>query len=187
MAFSIPELLVGLIAGLALGEIIRSVRARLTTRRQARALRAVLYPEVERNLEQLNEFWEEVRPRKNEDEIHRVDKIAYAREFAQAELPPFSRTVYEARLPLLPAYLGPAQFARLARLYARLARIEQAHAELRAARAQDLAARQTIPAGPALFLPVSVTYDLFLRAAARLWDEVHHTIDQLLDEGNPLS
>ncbi len=186
MSWSIPNLLVGLVAGLVLGEIIRFVRVWVTTQRQARLIRAALYPEIQGNLDQLDALWDKLRPRKDADEIHRVDKVGYAREFAQTELPPFSRRVYEAQLALLPTYIGRRQFAQLARFYASLARLEQTHAELRAAREQDIAGRTMVTAGPGLYLPVSVTYDLFLRTAARSWDDVHHTIEQMLDEGNPL-
>ena len=187
MSWNIPNLLVGLVAGLVLGEIIRFIRVWFTTQRQARLIRAALYPEVQGNLDQLDALWGKLRPRKDPDEIHRVDKVSYAREFAQTELPQFSRRVYETQLSHLPVYIGRRQFAQLARFYASLARLEQTHSELRSAREQDIADRSMALAGPGLYLPVSVTYDLFLRTAARSWDDIHHTIEQILAEGNPLA
>ncbi len=187
MSLSIPDLLIGILAGLALGEIARFLRAWVTAHRRTQTVRAVLYSEVESNRNQLRTFWEKVRPRKNVDEIHRVDKVVYAREFAETELPHFSRTVYEEQLPLLPAAIGSERFMRLARFYTNLARIEQMHTELHTTRAQDIAAHQVVPAGMLFSAPASVTYDLFLRKAARMWDEVQHTIEQLLEDKNPLN
>jgi hypothetical protein len=183
---SIADLFAGTLAALILAALVKWTRSAVTKRKQVESARRALRPEVEHNLRQLAAFWEKVRPRKDVDEIHRVDKVVYAREFALAELPHFAREVYDTQLPLLRAYVRPEQLNRLAALYAGLAQIEGAHTELRAKRKRDIPTGQTLVAQPASSAQVSLTYDEFLDAAPFAWQQVQYTVETLLSAGNPL-
>lgn len=180
------DILIGGIIGFLLGAITVYVRDWQADRRRAEGVRMILEPEVETNLNALEECWDKLRPRKDEDEIHRVDKIVYAREFANAPLPHFSRQRFEGLLPSLPVYLHGRRLAKLLNLYSNLRKIEELHQQLRDALEVDVSSQrggQGVHSEPG---PASPTYDEFLAIAGKSWDQVRYLVEQTLSQGDPI-
>lgn len=144
------------------------------------SVRDLVRSEVDSNLTRLAEYWDKVKPRKDVDEIHRVDKIVYAREFAQTELPSFANEVFASQQSALSSAIPRAQFEQLSGFYNRLARIEEIQRRLRETRANEIAVH-TSQAGSG-----SPVYEEFVRAAPWAWMEASHLIEEILTEGNPL-
>lgn len=152
---------------------------------QRAAARTRLRQEVDSDLRLLEDWWLKIRPRKEQDEIHWVDKVVYAREFADTPLPNFS--VARSTLPpQLSKYLSASERTRLAQLQEDLKKIEAIQQLLRTALEQDLALRR-LPAGQSSF-PVEPppTFENFLRIAARQWFQAALLVEQILARGNPL-
>jgi signal transduction histidine kinase len=150
------------------------------------AARSLLQHEADLNLERLKEWWDKLKPRKGEDEIHWVDKVVYAREFADAELPEFSREAYLSRQSSLSLYVRGDPFKRLVQFYANLAKVEEIHEELRRALEKDIMLRRTAEGQPASRGELSPRYDEFLGIAAQSWFHAANLIEQALSQGNPL-
>jgi hypothetical protein len=156
------------------------------TKPQRDAARSLLRAEVDSNLKLLQDWWGKLKPRKGEDEIHWVDKVVYAREFADAALPDFSRNAYMRYQPRLSQYLRGAQLKGLAQFYQDLDRIAELQQELRDALEKDLALRRSPEGQPSSAGEFSPRFDNFLRIAPWSWREASRLIDQLQAQGNPL-
>ncbi len=133
-----------------------------------------LQAEVDLNLQLLQEFWKRVKPRKSDEESHRVDKVRYASEFALTDLPPFSRQVYDSQQATLAQMLSTEQQARFGQVYEGLARLAEIQRELREKRDRDIAAHAVPEAS------MSPAYEEFRRAAPWLWMEAKRLIQDLL-------
>lgn len=146
----------------------------------------LLQNEVDLNFNLLKEWWDKLKPRKGEDEIHWVDKVVYAREFADAALPEFSREVFLSEQHSLRSYIRGEQYKRLVQFYDSLAKIQEIQQELREALENDILLRRRAASQPASKDEISPRYDEFLGIAAQSWFQAALLIDQALTRGNPL-
>ncbi len=150
-------------------------------RSQGESARDLLRDEVDSNLAQLQEFWKKVKPRKIDEESHRVDKVAYAREFALTPLPAFVRQVYLDQQSTWSQHVSGTQATRLAHFYESLDKIAAIQQRLRETRERDIAAQAA--QGEA----ASLTYDGFLEIAPWDWMEAKRLMQELMEQGNPLT
>lgn len=160
-------------------DALRHPIAWLRTKPSRDAARDRLRQDLETDLRLLRDWWLKIKPRKDQDEIHWVDKVVYARELADAPLPNFA-VITSSLPPRLTDYLSRRERARLAHLQKDLEKIEEIRGVLRSALEQDLALRQ---------LPVDKpppTFENFLRIAARLWFQAALLVEEILSRGNPL-
>lgn len=157
----------------------------LRTKTQRDSARNLLRLELDSDLHLLAEWWNKIKPRKDQDEIHWVDKVVYAREFADAALPHFSR-LSSSLQPPLSDYLSRSERGRLAQLHKDLGKIEEIQRALQSALEQDLALRR-LPAGQSsLATEPPPTFEHFLAVGARHWFQAALLIDQILSRGNSL-
>ncbi len=157
-----------------------NVSAWWKNRSQPADAQQLLQNEVDLNLQLLKEFWKQVKPRKGPEESHRVDKIRYASELAQTDLPSFSRESYARQEASLSQMVSGEQRARLAEFYNSLSRLEAIQQELREKRNRDIAAHT--PPDESL----SPAFEEFNNAAPWLWMEAARLIEEALEQGNPL-
>ncbi len=146
----------------------------------------LLQNEVDLNFNLLKEWWDKLKPRKGEDEIHWVDKVVYAREFADAALPEFSREVFLSEQHSLRSYIRGEQYKRLVQFYDSLAKIQEIQQELREALEKDMLHRRTAEGERTSKTEVSPRYDEFLGIAAQSWFQATLLIEHALTRGNPL-
>ena len=153
---------------------------------QRDAAATLLRVEVDSNLRLLEQWWGKLKPRKGEDEIHWVDKVVYAREFADATLPEFRREVYLQEQPSLSSYIRGDKLKRVVQLYDNLGKLAQIQQELRRALEKDLALRLSLEGQLSSAGRASPTFDNFLSVAPWSWREAARVIDVTLTQGNPL-
>ncbi len=157
-----------------------NVAAWWKNRPQGESARDLLRDEVDSNLAQLQEFWKKVKPRKPDEESHRVDKVRYASEFALTSLPAFSHSVYLDQQSSWSRHVSDTQATRLAHFYQSLDKIAAIQQRLRETREKDIAVQEA--QGEA----ASLTYDGFLEIAPWDWMEAKRLMQELMEQGNPL-
>lgn len=159
---------------------------RWKNKQQSESARRLLQAEADSNLKLLQEWWDRIKPHKDEDEIHWVDKIVYARELADAALPAFSRHYLTRYQQSLSRYLRGAQVGRLERFYQDLGKLQEIQDELRDALEMDLALRRPSNNQAPLAGEASPKYENFLKVAPWSWREAARLVEEILTLGNPL-